>query len=73
MYFCKSANGSIYCEKQFFKHAVGFQEGAVMGRFSEKGCFVRENAPVYLTPDMDRQPEDGLRIYWGGIAYCGKG
>ena len=52
---------------------MGFQEGAVMGRFSEKGCFVRENAPVYLTPDMDRQPEDGLRIYWGGIAYCGKG
>lgn len=25
-----------------------------MSRFSEKGYFVRENAPIYLTPDMDR-------------------
>ena len=25
-----------------------------MSRFSEKGYFVKENAPIYLTPDMDR-------------------
>lgn len=25
-----------------------------MSRFSEKGYHVKENAPVYLTPDMDR-------------------
>ena len=25
-----------------------------MSRFSEKGYFVKENAPVYLTDDMDR-------------------
>ena len=25
-----------------------------MGRFSEKGYFVKENAPIYLTLDMDR-------------------
>lgn len=25
-----------------------------MSRFQEKGYFVKENAPVYLTPDMDR-------------------
>ncbi len=25
-----------------------------MSRFSAKGYFVRENAPIYLTPDMDR-------------------
>ena len=24
-----------------------------MSKFSEKGYFVKENAPVYLTPDMD--------------------
>ncbi len=25
-----------------------------MSRFQEKGYFVKENAPIYLTPDMDR-------------------
>lgn len=25
-----------------------------MSRFSEKGYFVKENAPIYLTPDMDK-------------------
>lgn len=25
-----------------------------MSRFSEKGYFVKENAAIYLTPDMDR-------------------
>lgn len=25
-----------------------------MSRFTEKGYFVRENAPIYHTPDMDR-------------------
>lgn len=25
-----------------------------MGKFSEKGYFVKENAPIYLTLDMDR-------------------
>lgn len=25
-----------------------------MSRFREKGYFVKENAPIYLTPDMDR-------------------
>ena len=25
-----------------------------MSRFSEKGYYVKENAPIYLTSDMDR-------------------
>lgn len=25
-----------------------------MSKFSEKGYFVKENAPVYLTSDMDK-------------------
>lgn len=25
-----------------------------MSRFSEKGYFVKENAPIYFTPHMDR-------------------
>ena len=28
-----------------------------MSRFSEKGYFVKENAPIYLTEDMDRTAE----------------
>ena len=38
-----------------------------MSRFSEKGYFVKENAPVYLTPDMDRLP-GGLKRFWVGTA-----
>ena len=26
----------------------------IMSRFSEKGYLVKENAPIYLTSDMDR-------------------
>lgn len=37
-----------------------------MSRFSEKGYFVKENAPIYLTSDMDRTAkwfEDTLGWY----------
>ncbi len=37
-----------------------------MNRFSEKGYYVKENAPIYLTSDMDRTAkwfEDTLGWY----------
>ena len=29
-------------------------EGFLLSKFSEKGYFVKENVPVYLTSDMER-------------------
>lgn len=41
-----------------------------MSKFSEKGYFVKENAPIYLTLDMDRTAKWFEEIL-GGIANTG--